>query len=75
MGSSVRLLLCLVLIAVVAANNSTEAREKKERQTQSVITMAWGIFGFFVFTSTINVTGILYDRKMGNNKVADGGDA
>lgn len=69
------MLLCLVLIAVVVANNSTEAREKKERQTQSVITMAWGIFGFFVFTSTINVTGILYDRKMGNNKVADGGDA
>ena len=69
------MLLCLVLIAVVAANNSTEAREKKERQTQSVITMAWGIFGFFVFTSTINVTGILYDRKMGNNKVADAADA
>lgn len=75
MGSSLRLLLCVLLLAVVAANNSTEAREKKEAQTQSVITMAWGIFGFFAFTSAINVTGILYDRKMGNNKVADAADA
>ena len=76
MGSSVRLLLCLVLVAVVAANNSTQtAQEKKDAQTQSVITMAWGIFGFFAFTSSINAIGMLYDRKMGNNKVADGGDA
>ena len=70
------MLLCLVLVAVVAANNSTQtAQEKKDAQTQSVITMAWGIFGFFAFTSSINAIGMLYDRKRGNNKVADGGDA
>lgn len=75
------MLLCSILIAVIAAqeiisakNQTDEAQKKKEEQTQSVITMAWGIFGFFVFTTAINVTGILYDRKMGNNKVADGGE-
>ena len=74
MGRSVRLLLAIVLVAVVtAAKNQTAAalQKKKEGQTQSVITIAWGIFGFFVFTSLVNVTGILYDRRVGSNKVAD----
>ena len=70
------LLLCLVLVALVEAKNITqEAQDKKDEQTQSVITMAWGIFGFFSFTTAINVTGMLYERKTGSNKVADGGDA
>ena len=75
MGSNIRLLLCSLAAAVVMAANQTAAQKKKQQQTESVITMAWGIFGFFAFTTVVNVTGILYDRKMGNNKVADGQEA
>ena len=77
MRGSVRLLLlCLVLVALVEAKNLTQAeQDKKDQQTQSVITMAWGIFGFLSFTTAINVTGMLYERKTGSNKVADGGEA
>lgn len=70
------LLLCLVLVTLVEAKNITqEEQDKKDQRTQSVITMAWGIFGFLSFTAAINVTGMLYERKTGSNKVADGGDA
>ena len=77
MRGSVRLLLlCLVLVALVEAKNLTQAeQDKKDQQTQSVITMAWGIFGFLSFTTAINVTGMLYERKTGSNKVADGGES
>ena len=44
----------------------------KELRNMMMMDFGLGIFGFFAFTSIINCVGILYDRKLGRNKVTDG---
>ena len=60
----------LLLTIVQASSNSTKSpQEEYDDMVDSMITMGWACAGFFAFTATINGVGVLYDYKMGRNKV------